>query len=137
MTDAIELPLGRHDRLYEPPLIDHFNREPNCFAIEFIPPDDVAKEEKCFVNVPADSPDGRRIGVLLERIEELSSVRPIRQIVHSGGGNYSLRSAQSSVSILQDLDHEAAIEVADRIHHIAEAALYAHVVHERHSSRSA
>ena len=137
MADALDLPLGPQDRLIDPPSIDHFNRESDGFAIELIPPDEISVDEKCSVHIATGSADGKRIGVLLERLEQLCAAGPIRRIVHGGGGAYQLMVDEQTAVALPDLGHDAADEAADRIHQIAEAALYAYTIENRLRSRSA
>ena len=136
MTEPMELSLEPHDRLYDPPLVDHLSREDDCFAIHLVPSDTVSDEEKCLVRVASDSPDGRRITVLLGRIDELCASGRVLRIIHGGGSDYQLATEQSTCS-LSDLDGAAGSEIADRIHQIAEVAEYVYLTQVRTKARSA
>lgn len=138
MTDSTDLPVDPQDRLYEPPLVDQLSREADCFAIGFVPEDWVSAEEKCFVRVSAATSEGNRILTLISQIEERWGKGKIHRIVHGGGGDYTLSSADNDACALQDLEHKAAGEIADRLHQIAQASQIAYRIHEEHlRSRSA
>jgi hypothetical protein len=137
MSKPFDLPLTSEDRLFAPPLVDHFTRDDGRFGIELVPPDGVSPEEKVFVRVEANSPDGRRMMVVLDRIAELCRLGPVSSIVHSGGGDFHFHFADGRHCSLADLDNDRCLEAADRVHQLAEDALHVLLMQEQLRSKSA
>ncbi|HEX4125313.1 MAG TPA: hypothetical protein VHY37_11350 [Tepidisphaeraceae bacterium] len=123
MVDPIEMPLDDDDPLAEPPLVDslHYEREADGFSITFVPSNSVDATQTVFV--PRDSPEGAQVSAYLYRIQQLIGNR-IERVVHSGGGNYSLKLASGDVLRLSDgvPDEQWAQEVFDRLKQIADVA---------------
>jgi hypothetical protein len=120
MSDPIDLPLDDDDRLAEPPLVDslHYERGADGFSITFVP--SVGDEPTRSIFIPRDSVEGRRVTTYFYRIQELVGNR-VERVVHSGGGDYTLRLANGESRRLSGEAPDAswASEVFDRLKQIA------------------
>jgi len=123
MGDVIDLPLDDDDRLAEPPLVDslHYERDADGFSIIFVP--SVGENATVSIFVPRDSVSGRQVAAYLYRIQQLIGDR-LENVVHGGGGNYTLRLADGKIVRLSDeaFEEHWAPEVFDRLKQIAETA---------------
>jgi hypothetical protein len=123
MSDPMDLPLNSEDRLADPPLVDslHYERDADGFSIIFVPSigDDLTRS----VFVPRDSTEGRLVSAYLYRIQQLIGNR-VEKVVHSGGGDYTLRLATGQILRLCDeaSNESWAPEVFNRLKQIADAA---------------
>ena len=77
------------DELVGPPIVDtlRLDRAHNSWAVIFLPEESVSAREKERVSIPLTSPDGRRIALRLERLNDLLGME-IESIFHGGGGNF-------------------------------------------------
>jgi hypothetical protein len=129
MVDPIDLPLDNDDPLVAPPLVDslHYEREADGFSITFVP--SIGDDATQTVFVPRDSPEGGRVSAFIYRIQQLIGNR-VERVVHSGGGNYSLRLASGDVLRLSDEapDEQWAPEVFNRLKQIADVAEIAYTI---------
>jgi len=125
MLTPLQLPLDDHDRLADPPLLDSFHLEPRPegFSIMFIPSEGVSTEQTETLFLRLDSPEGRLLAPLVQRIHRLLQ-SPVDRIVHSGGGNYTFLLPDGGSRQLDDgtLDPQTVHWLFDTLKHMAQIA---------------
>jgi hypothetical protein len=136
MSDPVEIPLDEDDRLADPPLLDLFrvDLESDCYIATFVPSDDVSAEPTLSVSIRQQSVEGRRIAILLARIETICGGR-LLLASHLGGGNYTLRLTDGRTTALDALDNASAVELFDRLKQVAVDAEMSYRINHAHAQR--